>query len=194
MGNILNYGKKMNDKLKKIFTIPNILSLFRLILIPIIVYCYRVLNEVWWSVGLLVLSAVTDVVDGFIARKFNMGSSVGQILDPVADKLTQLAVMAGLCFTFPMMAVPAVMLVVKEVASGIVALVMLSKTKKTLSSEWHGKLATAVIYATMIVHIIWGKESLILSQISITFSVCAMILSFVLYIIKYVNIIKKTNE
>ena len=68
-------------------TIPNILSCFRIVLIPVFIVCY--LNTpaegiALWPVLILMLSGLTDVLDGFIARRFNMISDLGKMLDPVA--------------------------------------------------------------------------------------------------------------
>ena len=76
----------------QIFTIPNLLSIIRLILIPIIVWLYCEKQNYNAAVAVIVVSGATDITDGFIARHFNMVSDFGKILDPVADKLTQAAV------------------------------------------------------------------------------------------------------
>ena len=75
----------------KILTIPNLLSLFRLLLIPAIIWLYTVRKDYFTAGALLILSGLTDLADGFIARRFNAVSNVGKILDPIADKLTQAA-------------------------------------------------------------------------------------------------------
>ena len=75
-----------NTYQKKIITIPNILSFFRLCLIPVIVWLYTVKQDYLWTLLILLLSAITDIVDGIIARKFNMISDFGKAFDPVADK------------------------------------------------------------------------------------------------------------
>ena len=82
-------GKRLQKK--EIFTIPNLLSLFRLCLIPLIVYEYCSVQNTTLAVLFIALSALTDVLDGKIARRFNMVSDVGKVLDPIADKLTQAA-------------------------------------------------------------------------------------------------------
>ena len=76
----------------RIFTLPNMLSFFRLALIPVIVYFYEV-DHFWWAFWLLGLSAATDIVDGWIARTFHLVSDFGKAIDPIADKLTQAAVL-----------------------------------------------------------------------------------------------------
>ena len=84
----------MEEKYKhKIITIPNILTFFRLLLIPVIVWLYLVKKDPIWTMAVLALSGITDIVDGIIARKCNMISDFGKAFDPVADKLTQIAML-----------------------------------------------------------------------------------------------------
>lgn len=73
----------------KILTIPNVLSFFRLCLIPVIIWMYCSKRDYVRTAVILLLSGATDILDGFIARRFNMVSDLGKVLDPVADKLTQ---------------------------------------------------------------------------------------------------------
>ena len=82
---------------KKIITIPNILSFFRLCLIPVIIWLYTVEKNDAAAGAVLILSGATDVADGFIARHFHMISDLGKVLDPIADKLTQAAMLFSLC-------------------------------------------------------------------------------------------------
>ena len=75
-------------KKENVLTIPNLLSLFRLLLIPVIVWLYCVRQDYRWTIVALAVSGLSDILDGIIARKFNMVSDLGKILDPCADKLT----------------------------------------------------------------------------------------------------------
>ncbi len=139
--------------MKKIFTIPNIISLFRLILIPFFVFFYfkdNVENHFFWAIFIVVLSGFSDVVDGFIARNFNMVSDFGKILDPIADKMTQAVVLLSLAIKhtalIPMFAV----LFLKELLTMFAAIQLLSNGTKPISSKWWGKLTTVVIFITTI--------------------------------------------
>lgn len=184
----------MRDSMDKVITVPNILSFIRICLIPVIIWEYVFLKEYFWAALTVVFSGLTDVVDGFIARKFNMISHVGRILDPAADKLTQIAVIACLCIRFTMMLVPLAILVVKELANGIIALVMLKRTGETINSEWHGKLATVFLYVMIIAHLFWTDIPSTVSDISIGVCIGLMTVSFVLYTIRNVNAIKQTKN
>ena len=139
----------------KILTIPNILSFFRLCLIPVIVWLYVGKQDYLWTLLILTLSGVTDIVDGIIARKFNMVSNFGKAFDPVADKLTQMAMLFCLVSRFKYMMIPFVLLVVKEVFTGITALVSIKKTNTVKGAVWHGKLTTVSLYAMMAIHVVW---------------------------------------
>ena len=95
----------------KILTIPNILSFFRICLIPVIVWLYIGKEDYSLTLIILILSGFTDVVDGIIARKCNMISDFGKAFDPIADKLTQAAMLCCLVVRFQHMMIPLVMLV-----------------------------------------------------------------------------------
>ena len=121
----------MEEKYKhKMITIPNLLSLFRLLLIPVVVWLYTVKHDPLWTCVILVLSGITDVVDGIIARKCHMVSDLGKALDPVADKLTQIAMLFCLVTRFVWMLLPLCVMIVKELAAGILGLVVIRKTGK----------------------------------------------------------------
>ncbi len=139
----------MNKKL----TVPNFLSAFRIILIPVFAALYfakGVENHFALAAGVIVLSGLTDVADGFIARRFDMCSELGKILDPAADKLTQATVLICLCFRHNDLIFMAILLFVKELIMLTGALVLKKKgVKKTPSARWWGKLSTVIIYATV---------------------------------------------
>lgn len=181
----------MKDYSKKIITIPNILSMFRILLIIPMTFLF--LNKQYiLTVALIALSAITDVVDGIIARKFNMVSNVGKILDPVADKLTQIAVMILLSFVQIYLLIPCIILVVKEVISGLIGIYIEKHIDYTLQADWHGKVSTVFIYATLALHIlmliIFGKIIPVVSIITIVISSILITLSFVLYVLRYKRI------
>ena len=90
-------------KLERIVTVPNLMSLFRLLLIPLIVWVYLKLQKYWLVAALLLLSGATDVADGFVARHFNQVSNLGKMLDPVADKLTEGVLMILLALRHPLL-------------------------------------------------------------------------------------------
>ena len=179
------------DYQKKILTIPNVLSLFRLCLIPVIIWLYRFREDYLWTMLVLTLSGITDIADGIIARRFGMISDFGKALDPVADKLTQLAVLFCLVARFPHMMVPLVLLAVKELFTGITGLMVIRKTKVVMGADWHGKATTVSLYIMMVIHIVWFQIPAAISNILIGICVGIMLMSFALYAIRNIKIIAK---
>ena len=114
----------MQEPSKKIFTIPNLLSMVRILLLPVFVWLYSVKKEYMAAFVVLLLSGVTDLLDGFIARRFHMISVLGKMLDPIADKLTQAAVLLSLGSRFPLLFVLAALFVLKEAVTGVMFLVV----------------------------------------------------------------------
>lgn len=182
---------KIRSKLtkKQILTIPNILSFFRLALIPVIVWLYVFLQSPEWTSVVILLSGFTDIIDGFIARKFNMTSDFGKAIDPLADKLTQIAVLFCLLTEFPLIILPIIVMLIKEVGSFILRLIVYKRTEKVESANWHGKVNTLLLYAIMLLHIIWTQIPMEASTVCILACTAMMILSCVLYSISGAKIL-----
>ena len=174
----------------KILTIPNVLSFFRLCLIPIIVWLYISKEDYFWTLIVLLLSGLTDVVDGIIARKCNMISDFGKAFDPIADKLTQAAMLCCLVVRFNYMLIPLGMLAIKEVVTGITALISIKKTEQVEGAVWHGKLTTVVLYLMMAVHLVWFNIPTTVSLIMVGVCIGIMIMSFIMYSVRNIKAIK----
>ncbi|MBQ3562332.1 MAG: CDP-alcohol phosphatidyltransferase family protein [Clostridia bacterium] len=169
------------------------MSIFRILLIPIIWYLYVVKEDYAFTAALVVLSGATDVVDGFIARKFNMISELGKFIDPIADKLTQAALIYCLISRFRNMLFVFILMAVKETLNAVSFLILKKKTGKMLSASWHGKLATVLLYAMLFLHIVWFGIPSAVSNIFIMVTAAAMVLSLVLYLVRNIKIVKKTT-
>lgn len=170
-----------NKTENKILTIPNLLSLFRLILIPVIVWLYWFRKDYFPAGVLLIVSGLTDLADGYIARRFHAVSNVGKILDPIADKLTQAAMLFCLVTRFPLMAAPFGFLVIKEIFIGTTGLLMIRKTGKVVGADFHGKVATTLLYAMMILHIFWIDIPSTVSAVSILICLVSMAFTLLTY-------------
>lgn len=173
-------------------TIPNALSLFRLVLIPVIVWLYCFRENYSAAVVVIALSALTDILDGKIARKYNMVSDVGKVLDPVADKLTQGAVIVCLLRRYPQVAVMIVLFCIKEAAMLFLGYMTMRYAKSINSAKWHGKACTAVLDASMAFLVL--MPSLSETVVNITVALCcgAMLLSLSMYLHFYVTLLKNT--
>lgn len=174
----------------KVLTIPNMLSLFRLCLIPLFVWLYCERREYAWTGAVLILSGITDMADGFIARHFHMISDLGKVLDPIADKLTQGATLLCLITRFPMMALPLALLILKELFVGITGLLVVRKTGQVFGAKWHGKITTGLLYLLMILHVFWFDIPLGVSNLMITVCLIMMAVSFVIYGVRNIQTLK----
>ena len=175
----------------KILTVPNVLSFVRLAMIPLICYCYLCLKNSLFTALLLAISGLTDVADGFIARQFNMISDLGKALDPVADKLTQFIMLLCLVRRFPHMLAAVVLLAVKEAVNGASNIYLTRRTGKVYGALWHGKLATALLYAVMFLHLVWYSIKPLVSDILIGVCIAVMVMSAVLYAVRNIKVLKK---
>ena len=143
---------KMNKStyLKDNLTIPNILSLFRIfILVP---FVFFVVKSNYIVAGLiLIISGLTDLFDGYIARKLNQVTHLGEMLDPTTDKLTLMTVMICVSIKFPKVFPFMVVLVTKEVLMLIAGAILLKYKKNPPPSKWYGKISTVVFYISVII-------------------------------------------
>lgn len=147
----------MNSWKKDIFNIPNLLSLFRLALIPIYVYIYLNATDSWeyWVAGsILAISCLTDMVDGMIARKFNMITPLGKLLDPVADKFTQLVLTICLSLRYPVMRPVLVLFLMKEFFQFFAALINYRKGKALDGALLAGKICTTVLFLSFTILVV----------------------------------------
>ncbi|MBR2079656.1 MAG: CDP-alcohol phosphatidyltransferase family protein [Clostridia bacterium] len=155
----------MKDLFKGCWTIPNLLSFIRILLIPVFAYLYYNDMKIE-AVAVLAASGLSDMFDGKIARRFNQISALGKVLDPVADKLTQITIAVMLLIDFKsadnkmINAFGWVFLVflIKEGVMIIGGLVMLLMNIRPGAAEIYGKVATTVFYVGMTLIIAIGPE------------------------------------
>lgn len=180
------YKKKENTFL----TVPNVLSLFRIALIPVIVWLYAISGNLVLSGIVLIVSGLTDIADGWIARHYNMVSEVGKALDPIADKLTQGAVLLCMIFRFPLLVFPFILLLVKEAFVGFTGLLLIQKSGAVYGAEWHGKAATCLIYAMLLLHLFWTEIPPAATLVSVILASGMMLISLFLYGMRNLKLLK----
>ena len=180
------YKKKEN----KFLTVPNVLSLFRIALIPVIVWLYAISGNMVWSGVVLIVSGLTDIADGWIARHYNMVSEVGKALDPIADKLTQGAVLLCMIFRYPLLVFPFILLLAKEAFVGVTGLLLIQKSGAVYGAEWHGKAATCLIYAVLLLHLFWTEIPLAATLVSVIMASGMMLISLFLYGMRNLKLLK----
>ncbi|MBR5151946.1 MAG: CDP-alcohol phosphatidyltransferase family protein [Clostridia bacterium] len=134
--------------------IPNILTTVRMLLTPIFAYLVLEAKNLPWAAVILILSGLTDVADGFIARHYNMTSNFGKIYDPFADKLMQITTVLSLTIAqvIPLWVVAVVF--VKEMTMILIG-GMLYLKHIAVHSNWYGKAATVLFYTIIFVLIVW---------------------------------------
>ncbi len=164
-----------------ICTIPNMLSFVRILLIPVIIVLYCVYEKYLLSVAFVLISGFTDILDGFIARKFGQISDFGKFIDPVADKLTQGAMIFCLLSTYPAIIILFFIMLIKETVMFICGYVALSQTNSMSSAKWYGKLNTLLLYSVMLVLFSFPTIDRVLAYALIGLCMLSVIISGVLY-------------
>ncbi len=183
---------KISLKAKDVFSIPNILSYIRILLIPVIIWAYCEKENGLITAIAVILSGITDVADGKIARRFNMVTDIGKVLDPIADKLTQIAMMYCLLTKYELMLPAFIILIVKEIFMAVTALLEARVSQQINGALWYGKACTVVLYATMLILLFFINIPLMVANILIIISIVAMLFSMVLYgIYRFKVILKK---
>lgn len=179
---------------KEIWTIPNGMSLFRLLLIPVFLWLYCVKEAHIAALAVLALSALTDVFDGVVARKLDMVSDFGKILDPIADKLTQAALIFSLSVRYPEIWALFVIFALKEISIGIIGLIALKKTDTVNSAQWYGKLATVVFESSMAILLLF--PSIPKTAADFLFLLCSAVILFslVMYLLFFLQFLKDSKK
>lgn len=187
------------DEVKKdLFTIPNLLCYFRILLVPAFLYVF--LNaanreDYLFAAGIILIGGITDFLDGFIARKFNMITQLGKLIDPVADKLMQLAIIAVLAITFPLMRVLIVLFLIKEASMLFGNLYAMKTAHRQLDgAKWFGKVSTAVFYVVSVLLIADPLMEATYRDGMILIAIFFMSLSFLLYLPVFYQMSKAPKE
>lgn len=188
----------MSSNLKFVWNVPNVLSLIRLALLPAFAVLYLNSNGTdaffCWSMGVLLLSGLTDLFDGYFARKLNQITEIGKLLDPLADKLTQVLVLVCLALRQHKLIPLLLICAVKELLQLIGGLLLLKRTDVVEGSRWFGKVSTFVFYGVMLAIAIWGdlmSDALFIGLIILVAAL--MIFAFFNYLVMYIRLRKASD-
>ena len=189
-------GNYLRDKLHKkdILTIPNLLSLIRILLIPVIVVLHTQYERYILATIVIVLSGLTDIADGIIARKCNMMSDFGKFLDPLADKLTQASLVICLTSLYPILFYLVLLMLVKELFLFILSYITFKKTSIVKSAKWFGKVTTLLLYAVLIVLFLFPEIPSVVAQIMIGLCFFVVTFSLVLYTNTFIALLMNHNK
>ncbi len=172
-------------KKEQVLTIPNLLSLVRLLLIPLILWLYIVKEEYILAVIVIALSGGTDILDGYIARHYNMVSDLGKIIDPIADKLTQAAMIFCLYNRYKAIRYLLGLFFVKEIIMAYFGWLAIRKTDSVNSAQWFGKATTVALYATMIILFLFPTIPEVYANVFFVLCGGLILLSLVKYLMFY---------
>ncbi|MBQ4145107.1 MAG: CDP-alcohol phosphatidyltransferase family protein [Clostridia bacterium] len=166
--------------------IPNILTTVRLALVPVFAYLILAKENFTLAAIIFVLSGITDIVDGYIARHYNMISNFGKVYDPFVDKLMQLTAVVCLAVAgiIPFWVITVALL--KEVTMIILGGILYLK-KIVVYSHWYGKAATVVFYAIIFTFILWRNITPVWATIFIIIMIGVMVFSGIAYLIDIIK-------
>ena len=173
---------------KEILTIPNLLSLFRLLLIPVYIFIYINADhdyDYYLAAGILAVSCLTDLIDGKIARHFNMISTVGKILDPLADKATQFTLILCLSMKYRFLWYLVALFVVKESFQLIAGGINLRKGKMLKGALMSGKICTTILFISLILLVMIPNMNESIVNTIIVIDIIFMLVSFANYLYTY---------
>ena len=177
---------KGQPRKEDLFNIANVLCYIRILLVPVFVYLF--VKQLYWQSALTVmLASATDIVDGWIARHFNMITDWGKFIDPLADKLMQMAMLIMSVMKYPLVAILIALFVVKEIIMLIVGVYIYRKGDNLNGAMWCGKLCTVVLDLSLLTIIGLPLKMLTDTLVIILIIVCSvfLILSFVVYMNAY---------
>ena len=158
---------------KQFFTLPNILSYLRFSLIPVFLWIYCGKGNYTLAAWLMAISAATDVIDGWIARQFHLVTDWGKIIDPFADKLTQIAIAFCLAWRYPTVWFLLGFLVAKEFYMGLIGLIFIKKT------------ATVLFFLISLIMLVAPSLPLWSIQLMVGLECAVLLVSMILYSLRY---------
>ena len=190
-----NISLRGTPKKQDLLKIPNILCYLRILMIPVFVYLFY--KKMFWQSALVaVLASVTDVVDGYIARTFDMKTDWGMFLDPLADKLMQLAMLICSIFKAPIFLFLAILFFVKELITLVFGLYVYHRGRNLNGSIWCGKLCTVILDLSLFYVIAAPEKHLYTGIIHGIICACTILLvmAFVIYMKQYIELYKETGR
>ena len=139
----------------KLKNIPNILSVIRIILVFVFVAVFFTAESPIWALIIFLTAGATDVVDGYLARRFNWITNLGKILDPFADKFMQCTALVCLCIKSFVPLWFVLVFLAKELATLITGLLVIKRRSVVVVSKWYGKAAVCLFYLAIFVCIVF---------------------------------------
>lgn len=170
---------------REIFSIPNIMGYFRMVLIPVFCYLFFTAEtdrDYLVAAGIVLVSTVTDFLDGLVARKCNMITELGKFIDPLADKLTHAALAVCLAYRYPLMLLIVGIMLIKEGFMAVMGIIKLKDGKKLDGAKWFGKICTATLFLVMCILLLFPSMPIQIVNTLILFCAAVMVFTLIMYI------------
>lgn len=182
---------------KELLSIPNCMGYFRILLIPVFCILYLTADSVreeYLAAIILLISTITDFLDGKIARYFHMITEFGKLLDPVADKLTHAAVAVCLSFRYPLLRYLIILMIIKEGFMIVMGLWNLKYSQKLDGAKWFGKICTATLFLLLLALVVFPWIPKKTADFFILAEMVIMLLTLVLYIPEFQKMKKNRKK
>ena len=177
---------KFKFEIKDLWKLPNILCYLRILMVPLFLRIYftaETQEDYYIATGVVMASGITDFLDGQIARRCNMITDLGRIIDPIADKLMQLAMLAALMIKIPYMYILVIYLIIKEVVMAVLGFACMKTIHKRLNgAKWYGKVCTTILYAVMLVLVAFPQLKSGYQNMLLWVCAGALTLAFIMYV------------
>lgn len=184
-------------KKQELYSIPNCMGYFRILLIPL--FCFLYLNakdrsDYYLAAGVILVSYITDFLDGQVARRFHMITEFGKFLDPVADKLTHGAIALCLAFRYEAMRYLFALMVIKEGFMAVMGLINLRHGRKLDGAKWFGKFCTGALFILLFLLVVWPEIPLAWANGLTAVVTVIMFLTLCLYIPEFRRMIRSWDR
>lgn len=174
--------------------LPNLLTIVRFFLVPVFILVYTGGDAAASRISaalIFLVASVTDVLDGYIARKYNLVTDFGKLADPVADKLMQLSAIGCLAINNRISMWILVLFIFKEIIM-ILGGINLLKDKFVVQSKWSGKIATVVLFICVMV--ILATDEAAFPKYYATILMCCSIIATIIAFFDYAQMYLKIKE
>lgn len=187
----------MQKMSRQLCSIPNLLSIIRILIIPFFIWAYlgaQPQTSYPLSCILLAFSGLSDMLDGFIARRFHMVTDIGKILDPVADKLTQIAILTCLTLRYHSFFLLLLVFALKELLMLIGGVLLLRRHIHPGSAKWFGKIATCFFYLSMVLVVFFPQLPPQLMAVIAAVNLLLCVFALLMYIPIFFDLKKRETE
>lgn len=187
----------MKINTKEFLTVSNLLSLLRLLLAILIWILFDHYNSFdyvkYWLFAICIFAAITDILDGYLARKLNQVTEAGKIIDPLADKIAMAVVVIRLTMYGELPLYYLSMIVIRDVLIFFGGIYITSKIGKVLPSNILGKVTVLIIGIVVLLTLLQIDKSSLLFIIFFYFSMIMIVLSFIAYVIRANEYLQRTK-